>query len=306
MPDQHIDVGSLVPTEQVNPNTSDIDLLSTQKVLERINTEDKLVPIAVEKAIPEIALIVDKVIDAFEQGGRLFYVGAGTSGRLGVLDASECPPTFSTPPDLVQGIIAGGDRALRDAIEGAEDSAEEGKKAIETAGVGAKDVLIGISASGGAKYVVSAIETAKAIGAFTGAITCHPQGALAKAADVAMVADVGPEVLTGSTRMKAGTAQKLILNMITTAAMIGWGKTYRNLMVDLTATNEKLEDRACRLVSALAACTLEEAKSVLGKSDGRVKTAVVMQRWGLSRDDALARLKHHHGKLRALFEEVIS
>ncbi len=302
MSHSRLDVSTLVPTEQINPRTSEIDLVSTEAMLTLINEEDRRVPDAIGRIIPQIAQVVDRVVEAFERGGRLFYVGAGTSGRLGVLDASECPPTFGVDSDLVQGIIAGGDTALRNAVEGAEDSAEQGRQAVLDAGVRDKDVLIGISASGGAAYVVTAIETAKAQGAFTGAITCHPTGALAQAADVAMVAEVGPEVIAGSTRLKAGTAQKLILNMITTGAMIGWGKTYRNLMVDLKPTNVKLRQRAIRIVAHLSNCSPEEAQQALEHSQGRVKPAVVMLTKKVSYEEAMVMLKHHHGKLRAVLE----
>jgi N-acetylmuramic acid 6-phosphate etherase len=300
---QSVDLGTLVPTEQINPHTTGIDLASTTEMLTLINAEDQQVPLAVKAAIGEIATVVDKVVEAFASGGHLYYVGAGTSGRLGVLDASECPPTFSVDSELVQGIIAGGDTALRNAVEGAEDSAEKGREAVLALGLSAKDVLIGISASGGAAYVVTAVETAKLRGAFTGAITCHPQGALAKAADVAMVAEVGPEILAGSTRMKAGTAQKLILNMITTGAMIAWGKTYRNLMVDLKPTNKKLKERALRLVSMLSSASAKEAQRGLDEAQGQVKPAVVMLTRKISYEDAVVLLKRHHGKLRAVLEE---
>jgi len=294
---------SIAPTEQINPNTAEIDLLPTEAVLRTINQADQEVAVAVEKAIPQIALVVDKIIEAFNQGGRLFYIGAGTSGRLGVLDASECPPTFGVDPELVQGIIAGGDIALRSAVEGAEDDPDAGKKAILDHHITEKDVVIGLSASGGAAFVVEAIKTATSLGAFTGAITCYGESLLAHAADVAMVADVGPEVLAGSTRMKAGTAQKLILNMLTTGAMIGWGKTYRNLMVDLKPTNIKLKARAIRLVSLLSEKSPTEAEAALGDSKGRVKHATVMLAKNISYPEAEALLSRHHGKLRAVLEE---
>lgn len=298
-------MGQLVPTEQINPRTQGIDLLPTTDILALINAEDQQVPLAVQKAIPQIAQVVDKVVATFENGGHLYYVGAGTSGRLGVLDASECPPTFSVPPELVQGIIAGGDTALRNAVEGAEDSAEAGREAVEALKLSGNDVLIGISASGGAAYVVSAVNAAKAAGAFTGAITCHPTGALAQAADVAMVAEVGPEVIAGSTRMKAGTAQKLMLNMITTGAMIAWGKTYRNLMVDLNPSNLKLKARALRLVMHLAQVSEAEAQAALSQCGGKVKPAVVMLAQQCTFDRAVAVLKQHGGKLRAVLEEDV-
>lgn len=302
MSSQSLDLTTLVPTEQINPRTEEIDLLPTEAILTCINAEDQTVALAVKNAIPQIALIVDKVVEAFESGGHLYYVGAGTSGRLGVLDASECPPTYGVDPALVQGIIAGGDTALKNAVEGAEDSAENGKQTVLDLNLSDKDVLIGISASGGAAYVLEAVKTARSKGTFTGAITCHPSGELAKAADVAMVAEVGPEVIAGSTRMKAGTAQKLILNMITTGAMIAWGKTYRNLMVDLKPTNEKLKKRACRLVTLLSGKTAEAAQEALTITQGQVKPAVVMLARNVSYEEAQALLKNHQGKLRAVLE----
>lgn len=303
MSSQSLDLTSLVPTEQINPNTHEIDLLPTEAMLRLINAEDQRVPLAVQAAIPQIARVVEKVVTAFENGGHLYYVGAGTSGRLGVLDASECPPTYGVDPDLVQGIIAGGDTALRNAVEGAEDSAEAGRQIILDHQITSQDVVVGLSASGGAAYVVSAIQTAKELGAFTGAVTCHPQGPLAQVADVAMVADVGPEVIAGSTRMKAGTAQKLILNMITTGAMIAWGKTYRNLMVDLKPTNQKLKARAIRLVALLAQATPAEAEAALAASQGHVKPAVVMLTRQIGLEEAQKRLQQYQGKLRAVLEE---
>ncbi len=302
MSGQGIDLREIAPTEQVNPRTQGIDLLSTEDILRTINREDELVPVAVGKAVPQIATVVDRVVQSFESGGHLYYVGAGTSGRLGVLDASECPPTYGVDPGLVQGIIAGGDYALRNAVEGAEDDGVAGVQMVRDLKVGRNDVFIGISASGGAAYVVEAVKTAAALGAFTGAITCHPGGALAKAADVAMVAEVGPEVIAGSSRMKAGTAQKLILNMITTGAMIAWGKTYHNLMVDLKPTNKKLRQRAIRLVSLLSGKNADEATAVFDQTGGKVKPAVVMLAKGVDIKKAEALLKQHRGKLRAVLE----
>ena len=295
-------LGEVLPTEQDNPNTRDIDLLPISEILTRINEADQTVPEAVKCAIPEIARVVERVVSAFHNGGRLFYIGAGTSGRLGVLDASECPPTFGVSADLVQGLIAGGDTALRNAVEGAEDSAEAGQAAVHEANVKAEDVFVGISASGGALFIISAVQEAQKRGAFTGAITCVPQSPLAQAADMAMVAQVGPEVLAGSSRLKAGTAQKLILNMITTGAMIAWGKTYRNLMVDLKPTNQKLRLRAIRLVSVLSDCDKTQAETLLEASQWQVKTAVVMARFQDDAEAARVRLAKAGGKLRAVLE----
>jgi N-acetylmuramic acid 6-phosphate etherase len=282
----------------VNPRTVDIDLLSTEDVLRKINAEDQLVAMAVEKAVPQIAVVVDAIKKAFENGHRLFYFGAGTSGRLGVLDASECPPTYNAAPELVQGFIAGGDRALRHAVEGAEDSYELGVEDVKKAGVQAGDVVVGISASGNAPYVVATIETGKQLGCFTAGITCNADSKLAQVADQAIVAEVGPEVVAGSTRMKAGTAQKLILNMLTTGAMIQTGKTYENLMVDVQPTNLKLKERARRMVAALSNISIEEAAQYLEKTAYQVKPAVLMACDKISLPEAEACLKAVSGKLR--------
>lgn len=289
---------SLIPTEQANPRTEDIDQLSTEEVLQRINQEDQGVANAVAQAIPQIAVVVDAIREAFENGGRLFYFGAGTSGRLGVLDASECPPTYGTPPDLVQAFIAGGDIALRQAVEGAEDSEALGRTDVEKAGLRAGDVAIGISASGGAPYVVAAMQAARERGCKTTAITCNSASALAAATDWRIVAHVGPEVVAGSTRMKAGTAQKLILNMLTTGAMIQWGKTYGNLMVDVQPTNRKLKERARRIVATLGHVSLERAEALLTESNHQVKPAILMARLELPFIGVQEKLKQAKGKLR--------
>jgi N-acetylmuramic acid 6-phosphate etherase len=289
---------SVIPTEQVNPRTQDIDLLSTADVLKRINAEDQLVALAVEKAIPQIAVVVDEIKRAFENGHRLFYFGAGTSGRLGILDASECPPTYGAPPSLVQAFIAGGDVALRNAVEGAEDSVELGKADIEKAGVQAGDVVVGISASGQAPYVVTTVEIARQMGCFTAGITCDPNSKLAQAATQPIVVEVGPEAIAGSTRMKAGTAQKLVLNMLTTGAMIQTGKTYQNLMVDVQPTNLKLKARARRIVAALGKVSIEEAERLLDLTGYQVKPAVLMACDRIALPEAQQRLKAVSGKLR--------
>jgi N-acetylmuramic acid 6-phosphate etherase len=289
---------NVIPTEQVNQRTVDIDLLSTEDVLRKINAEDQLVALAVEKAVPQIAVVVDAIKKAFENGHRLFYFGAGTSGRLGVLDASECPPTYGAAPELVQGFIAGGDRALRNAVEGAEDSYELGVEDVQKAGVQAGDVVVGISASGNAPYVVATVETAKQLGCFTAGITCNADSKLAQAANQAIVAEVGPEVVAGSTRMKAGTAQKLILNMLTTGAMVQTGKTYQNLMVDVQPTNLKLKERARRMVAALSNISIEAAAQYLEQTKYQVKPAVLMACDKISLPEAETRLKAVSGKLR--------
>lgn len=300
MPSTESGLQLLISTERVNKNTTDIDGLSTAVLLQRINQQDQTVPVMVEKAIPQIATLVDKIVEAFETGGRLFYVGAGTSGRLGVLDASECPPTFSTDPELVQGIIAGGDVALRNAVEGAEDNAEAGAQIISDNTISNHDVVVGISASGSAAYVQEALKQAKALGAATGCITTADNSPLLSQVDFPVLVDVGQEVLTGSTRLKSGTAQKLVLNMLTTGAMIQWGKTYGNLMVDVKPSNIKLKNRAIRLVSELGQCSLNEAEKLLSESNWQVKTAIIVSRFKLSPEAAGEKLQHNANKLRGL------
>lgn len=296
-------LSALVSTEQVNPRTQEIDLLSTEAMLARINAEDLLVPAAITPIIPQIAVVVDKIAEAFRQGRHLFYFGAGTSGRLGVLDASECPPTFGANPEMVQAFIAGGETALRHAVEGAEDSAELGLKDFQASKAQAGDVVIGISASGGAPYVLAVVQAARQAGCYTAAITSYADSALAQAVDQALVAEVGPEVIAGSTRLKAGTAQKLILNMLTTGAMIQIGKTYENLMVDVQPTNQKLKARASRMVAALADTSVEAAAETLEQAHYQVKPAVLMLRLGLSYPEALQRLDAVSGKLRAVLQQ---
>lgn len=288
----------VIATEQVNPRTRDIDLLSTADILTRINAEDQTVAVAVGKVIPQIVPVVDKIAQAFLKHGHLFYFGAGTSGRLGVLDASECPPTYGVASDLVQGFIAGGDTALRKAVEGAEDSEQEGLEDVRRCGAKTGDVVVGISASGHAPYVHGVLKQARAQGAYAVALTGHHQSRLIALADAAIVVDVGPEVVAGSTRMKAGTAQKLVLNMLTTAAMIQTGKTYENLMVDVQPTNSKLKARAERLVAALAGVDTETARITLVATGYQVKPAVVMLCAKIGVDEARRRLAIVNGKLR--------
>jgi N-acetylmuramic acid 6-phosphate etherase len=286
-------------TERRNPRTAAIDLASPLEIVDLINAEDRLVPEAVATQREEIARAVELAEKAFREGGRLFYVGAGTSGRLGVLDASEIPPTFGADPLMVQGVIAGGLPALTRAQEGAEDVVENGAKEMDARGVNEKDFVIGIAASGTTPYVHAAIARAKELGARTGIVACSalPQNVL-DVTDVAIVPVVGPEVVTGSTRMKAGTATKLVLNTITTGAMIRLGKTYGNLMVDLRATNNKLKDRSERIMIEVAGVSREEARSLLDAADKSVKTAIVMQKLGVGRDGALAALEKAGGVIR--------
>lgn len=254
---------SKISTEKRNENTKNIDIASTKNILKMINNEDKTVPFAVEKAIDQITVVVDIVTDVFRNGGRLIYIGAGTSGRLGVLDASECPPTFGVPNDTVMGIIAGGDKALRFPIEGIEDSKEHAKKDLNKVHLSTKDIVIGIAASGRTPYVIGAVEYAKSIGAKTACITTAENSELARVADHPIEAITGAEPLTGSTRMKSGTAQKLILNMITTASMVKLGKVYENLMIDVQMSNNKLVSRATNIVMEVTGCTEEVAEAYL-------------------------------------------
>lgn len=252
----------------------DIDLLSSQEIVERLNQQDKQVPLAVEAVLPQIAQAVDKITAAFKQGGRLIYLGAGTSGRLGVLDASECPPTFGVSDQMVIGLIAGGKEAMFTAQEGAEDNATLGAHDLQQIDFSSKDVLVGIAASGRTPYVIGALEYANDLGATTIALSCNPDSPIAEIAQIAISPVVGPEALTGSTRLKSGTAQKLVLNMLTTASMIRLGKSYQNLMVDVRATNRKLIARAVRIVMQATDCQREEAEALLKESHNNAKLAI--------------------------------
>lgn len=285
-------------TEQRNPASERIDSASIREALEIINTEDHLVPIAVRREIPFIAQAVEIVADAFKNGGRLIYVGAGTSGRLGILDASECPPTYGTPPEMVQGLIAGGPKAVFRSQEGAEDIFEDGARDLQELGVAPPDVVCGIAASRRTPYVVGAVEYARAIGCKTLYITCNPRANFDLDVDVAMCPYVGPEVIMGSTRMKSGTAQKLVLNMITTASMIQLGKVYENMMVDLQMTSLKLVERSKRTVMIVTGVDYETAVSVLEKAGGHVKTALVMILADVSAEEATSRLEASDGQVR--------
>ena len=285
-------------SEERNPNTMEIDLLPTVEVLRVINREDSSVPDAVEKVIAEIARAVDRIVDAFGKGGRLIYLGAGTSGRLGVLDAAECPPTFSVPADMVVGLIAGGAEALSKATEGAEDDAEAGVTALKDIGLTRRDVVVGIAVSGRTPYVVGGLTYAKTLGATTVALSCNRDAAIAHVADISILPVVGPEVLTGSTRLKSGTAQKLVLNMLTTASMIRSGKCYQNLMVDLKPTNMKLVARAERIVTQATGCTAEQAQEALKRTANDVKLAILIAVTGMSLSRAKAALQSAGGFLR--------
>lgn len=283
-------------TEQQNPVSARIDTLRTADVLAIINQEDQKVAGAVAAEIPQIAEAVDRIVDRIRAGGRLFYIGAGTSGRLGVLDAAECPPTFHVEPDLVQGIIAGGEAALARATEASEDHPEEGRRDLIARGFTAKDALAGIAASGRTPYVLGAVEEANRLGALTVGISCTPDSPLSRAARIAITPLAGPEVIAGSTRMKAGSATKLVLNMISTAVMIRLGYVYGNLMVNVQPRNSKLRDRATRIIAASAAVTYERAGELLAEA-GDVRVAILMARLALDRGSAQARLAAAGGRL---------
>ncbi len=288
---------STLITEQRNPNSMNVDSLSALEIVQLMNEEDKRVPLAIEKCLPQIAQAVERIVAAFQQGGRLVYIGAGTSGRLGVLDASECPPTFGVSPEMVKGIIAGGERALRHPIEGAEDSKTQAMIDLQTIQFSSKDVLVGIAASGRTPYVIGALEYAKSLGSVTVSIASNPNSAMANIVDIAIDTVVGPEVLTGSSRLKSGTAQKLVLNMLTTASMILMSKCYQNLMVDVQASNEKLKARAIRIVMQATDCDKALAEETLKQADQNAKLAIMMILSGLDRAQAEALLEKHHGKL---------
>jgi N-acetylmuramic acid 6-phosphate etherase len=288
-------------TERRNPRTEGIDLASPRQIVDLINAEDQLVAEAVRAAAPEITRALELLEAAFRAGGRLVYVGAGTSGRLGVLDAAECPPTFGTPPGMVLGVIAGGSAALLRAVEGAEDDLEAGMAAMDERQVGARDMVVGIAASGVTPFVRAALGRAQTMGARTALVTCaEPSALLRETCDVCIVLRTGPEVVTGSTRMKAGTATKLVLNTLTTGAMIRLGKTYGNLMVDLQATNAKLVDRGQRIVMEVTGVGRDEAQAAIVAAGGKVRTAIVMLRTGTTLEEAERLLAEHDYHLRPL------
>lgn len=290
-------------TEQVNPNTASIDAVPTAEVVRLINEEDRRVADSVTAELGPIATAVDAIVERLRNGGRLFYIGAGTSGRLGVLDASECPPTFHVPPDLVQGIIAGGEPALSRATEASEDDPAAGVGDLSARGFTARDVLVGIAASGRTPYVLGAIDHARSLGAVTIGVSCTPDSALSRRAAIAIEPKPGPEVVAGSTRLKAGTATKLVLNMLTTASMIRLGHVYGNLMVNVQPTNGKLEDRAVRIIAAAAGVDSERAAELLAQSGRHVKTAILMARLSCTREEAAGRLAAHGGSIAAALGE---
>ena len=296
----------VLPTEAVNPWTRDLDIMTTQEILLAMNAEDRTAIAVVASRIPEIAAVAERAAETIRRGGRLIYAGAGTSGRLAMLDAAECVPTFGLEPGIVVALLAGGPLAMTAAIEGAEDDVNGAAAELARLQVSAADMLVGIAASGATPYVLGAICRAKAAGAFTVGLTSAPGSPLAAAADLAVVLDVGPEVLAGSTRLKAGTAQKMVLNMISTAAMVRLGKVYRNLMVDVRPTNAKLRARALRIVRDAGGVGPEEAAALLEAAGGNAKTAIVMARTGAGFDKAMRLLAETGGSVRAAVERAKS
>src|SRR5690625_582992 len=284
-------------TEQRNPDSMQLDEMSIAEMAQVMNTEDQGVPAAINKVLPEITQLIEAVIQAFNKEGRLIYIGAGTSGRLGILDAAECVPTFGTPPEKVVGLIAGGEKAIKDAVEGAEDSKELGIEDLKNINLNEKDIVIGIAASGRTPYVLGGLEYARKVGAKTGAISNNSKTKISALADYPVEVITGPEVLTGSTRLKAGTAQKLVLNMISTISMVKIGKVYENLMVDVQATNEKLVDRAKRIIVEATGVPYEEAEQAFNEA-GSVKLAIVMVLSGSSKEEAEQALKKSQGFVR--------
>ena len=297
-----IDLTKLV-TESRNNASEAIDTLSTLEMLKVINNEDKKVALAVEQTLPAIAQAVDAIAAAFSQGGRLIYIGAGTSGRLGILDASECPPTYGSAPEQVVGLIAGGHQAILKAVENAEDNVEMGADDLKAIHFSAKDVLVGIAASGRTPYVLGAMAYARSMNATVACVSCNPQSPMTEAADIVITPVVGAEVVTGSSRMKAGTAQKLVLNMLTTGAMIRLGKIYGNLMVDVEATNAKLVERQKQIVMQATDCDREQAEMALNACEGHCKTAIVMILTGVDSDTAKVLLQQNKGYIRPAIAE---
>lgn len=293
----------VLETEQINPRTRSLDQVSTRELVELLQHENRQVAAAVDSTLDEVSALVDLISDRLARGGRLFYVGAGTSGRLGVLDASECPPTFGVEPDLVQGIIAGGTTALTSSIEGAEDEPEFGSHDLVERGVGPLDVVVGIAASGRTPYVIGALVAARSVGAVTAAVVNVSHSRLAQYADITIAAVTGPEALTGSTRLKAGTAQKLVLNLLTTAAMVRLGKVYGNLMVDVRAVNAKLRDRAARIVVAATNVSREQAEISLEEANWQVKPAIVMLLANVTAEEAHERLTRAKGWVHSAIQE---
>ncbi len=292
------DVLAKLLTEQRNPASTNLDNMSTGEILRLLNAQDKLVPLAVEHEIPYIMQAVELLVHSFRNGGRLLYFGAGTSGRLGVVDASECPPTFGTPPEQVVGVMAGGSAAMFRSQEGAEDNEEQGRRDVDAHHVGPLDTVCGIAASRRTPYVVAAVGRARELGAKTIYVTTNPRSEFNLDVDVAICPEVGPEVLMGSTRMKSGTAQKLVLNMLTTTAMVKLGKTYENMMVDLQLTNQKLVERSKRILMMATGVDYDTAAGYLERAQGHVKSAIVMIKTGVDLDEAHARITRAEGFVR--------
>ncbi len=291
-------------TENLNKNTENIDTATTLDVVKMINNEDFNAVNAVQKCLPEISKAVDIIVENFNNGGRLIYFGAGTSGRLGVLDASECPPTFSTPETMVVGVIAGGDHALRHAIEGAEDKPEFAKEDFDKLNINENDTVVAISASGNAAYVVEILKLAKEKNCKTIAVTSNKNALTKEFADIFICAETGAEAISGSTRMKAGTAQKLILNMLTTASMVKIGKVYKNYMIDVKPTNDKLKKRAVKITASIAEVDEQKAQEVLSANGYKIKHAILNLKYGLSEDEAERLIKENNGVLRKIFEKL--
>ncbi|WP_277631151.1 N-acetylmuramic acid 6-phosphate etherase [Atopococcus tabaci] len=290
-------------TETRNKVTMELDTLSIEEILQAMNEEDQKVAPAVKEALPEIADAVNAIVESFQQGGRLIYMGAGTSGRLGVLDAAECVPTFSVSPDMVRGLIAGGQKAMIDAVEGAEDSKELAKEDLRALSLNEKDTVVGIAASGRTPYAIGGLEYAKETGATAVSLSCNKNAKMSQYADIAIEVDAGPEVLTGSTRLKAGTVQKLVLNMLSTASMVRIGKVYQNLMVDVQPSNIKLEERAKNILMEATGCTYEEAAEYFEKADHHVKTAIVMYLTDVDKETAETRLEEADGFVREAIKQ---
>lgn len=284
-------------TESVNKNSKNIDRVSTEKMIEIINNEDKKVALAVEKEKKNIAEAVDSITKSLKKGGRLIYMGAGTSGRLGILDASECPPTYGVSSDLVQGLIAGGEKAIKKSIENAEDNKKEAVNDLKDIDFNKNDFLVGIAASGSTPYVIGGLEYANSLGAKTTSLSCNPESKIAKIAKISIAPVVGPEVITGSTRMKAGTAQKMVLNMLSTSTMIKLGKVYKNYMVDLQVKNKKLAERAKNIIMAVSEVSYKKAEKYLKTTNYNVKLAIMMIDTGLKKEIAKNELEKYDGRL---------
>lgn len=291
-------------TESRNINTMDIDKVSTVEMLKKINNEDKNVPLAVEKEIPQIAKLIEESVQRMKKGGRIIYIGAGTSGRLGVLDASECPPTYGVSAEIVQGVLAGGEEAMFRAKEGAEDSEELAIKDLKDRNLNENDIVIGIAASGRTPYVIGGLKYAREIGALTASIACNESSAISREAEIEIAPVVGAEAVTGSTRMKSGTAQKLVLNMISTGVMIKLGKVYENLMVDVKATNEKLVERSKKIVMEATGASREEAEEKLNETDFDVKLSIFIILSELNKDEAKEILERNNGYIAKALQEV--